>query len=307
MRWRMDDVRSGAAGWVKTAAYMVENKKLISRALDEFQRRGPMAASDFDSGAKSKGGWWGWSDAKRLLECLFAAGALGVHTRRPNFERIYALPDATLPSDIQALPTPARDDAQRQLLKIAIRAQGVATESDLRDYFRMNRQDTRARIAEMVENKELEPVTIEGWDVPAYRDLQAACPRKLNHAALLSPFDNAIWHRERTERLFQTRVRLEIYTPAEKRVHGYYVLPFLQDGAMTARVDLKADRKNSILLVQACHGEPETNTDTPSRLANELNRMAHWLGLAEIKVEQKGSLSAALRAELKASRAQPHP
>ncbi len=297
LRWRMEDVRSGAPGWVRTAAYLRDNKKLVDAALSEFTHRGPMTASEF-SGSKSKGGWWGWSDAKRLCESLFAGGVLGVRTRRNNFERVYGLAETILPPDIQALPTPARDEAQRALIMIAMHAQGTATESDLRDYFRMNRADVRARITELVENKQLEPVIVEGWAVPAYRDPFAKCPRRINHAALLSPFDNAIWHRERTERLFNTRVRLEIYTPAQKRIHGYYVLPFMQDGAITARVDLKADRKKNILLVHASHGEPESNGDTPARLAAELKRMAGWLGLSEIKVARKGSLHKALRGQI---------
>lgn len=175
---------------------------------------------------------------------------------------------------------------------------GVATAADLRDYFRLPLADTRARIAELVEMGELTPVAVKGWRHPAWLAPNAKAPRKVAATALLSPFDNLIWARDRTQRLFDVRVRLEIYTPAHKRAHGYYVLPFLQDEAITARVDLKSDRKAGQLRVQAAWREPDASPDTAARLATELTSMAGWLGLQEVRVVGKGDLAATLEAHL---------
>ncbi len=299
LRWRMADVRNGATGWVKTAAFMRDQKKLLRRVLDEICDRGSLAASDLDLGKKGSGGWWGWSDAKRALECLFAAGEITVTTRRSNFERVYGVPEKSMPAKILALKTPSRDMAQQQLICLALRALGIATETDLRDYFRMQAADTKRAIASLIEQGSILPVAVDGWTAPAYLDPEARCPRSAKHQALLSPFDNAIWHRDRTERLFGTRVRLEIYTPAAKRLHGYYVLPFLEGDAITARVDLKADRQTSTLIVKASHAEPAVTADTSALLAAELRKMSAWLGLGEIKVESRGSLARAVSTTLK--------
>jgi uncharacterized protein YcaQ len=177
---------------------------------------------------------------------------------------------------------------------MASRAYGVATEQDLRDYFRMGVAETKARIAELIEAGELLPVAVKGWRQPAYLDPAARRPRKVNANALLSPFDNLIWFRERAERLFGVKVRLEIYTPAHKRTHGYYVLPFLQGEAITARVDLKAERRAGVLVVQAAHSEPGADRETPARLGEELRLMAGWLGLERVEARPKGDLAPAL-------------
>jgi hypothetical protein len=171
---------------------------------------------------------------------------------------------------------------------------GVATAKDLRDYFRMPVEGAKARMAELVEEGAMVPVTVKGWKEQAFLDPAAKRPRKVDAQALLSPFDNLIWFRERTERMFGVRYRIEIYTPAEKRTHGYYVLPFLEGDALTAKVDLKSDRKAGVLIVQASHAEPWASTATPVRLAQELRLMAGWLGLSGVRVEKKGDLAEAL-------------
>ncbi len=293
-RWRMDDALNGVGAWKGIARFLRERRDFVDRALDEVAQRGPLSASELEIGGKGAGGWWGWSEAKRAVEGLFWTGELTTATRRGTFERVYGLPHKVHPKAITDLPTPPRDVAQREIVMIAARAMGVATMRDLRDYFRMGLEDIRARVGELVEVGALLPVTVKGWRETAFLDPNARLPRKIEGAALLSPFDNLIWFRERTERMFGVRIKLEIYTPAEQRVHGYYVLPFLEDDAITARVDLKADRKAGVLIVQASHAEPWASDQTPVRLAVELKCMAGWLGLETVKVEPKGDLAAAL-------------
>jgi uncharacterized protein YcaQ len=298
LRWRMADAHDGVGVWRGVARLLAERRELADRALAQIRDRGPLAASELEPGARGNGGWWGWSDAKRALEALFWTGEITAATRRGTFERVYGLPEKVLPRAVVEAPTPARADAQRELLRIAARAQGIATGRDLRDYFRMGVEESRQRLAELVEAGELVAVAVKGWRETAYLHAEARRPRRITTAALLSPFDNAVWFRDRTERMFGVRVRLEIYTPAEKRTHGYYVLPFLEDDALTARVDLKAERKAGVLRVQAAHAEPAATPDTPARLAAELNLMARWLGLASVAVEPRGDLADALATEV---------
>jgi uncharacterized protein YcaQ len=293
-RWRMQDARDGVGIWKGVARFRRERADFVERVLNEIATRGPMSASELEMGHKGEGGWWGWSDAKRAVEGLFWTGELTTATRRGTFERVYGLPEKVLPRAIMSLPTPPREEAQRELYRIAIRAMGVATAKDLRDYFRMPVEGAKTRLAELVEDGSVLPVAVKGWREPAYLDPAARWPRRIEAQALLSPFDNLIWFRERTERMFGVRYRIEIYTPAAKRTHGYYVLPFLEGDALTARVDLKADRKAGTLLVQASHAEPWASDETPVKLAAELKLMAGWLGLENVRVEPRGDLAGAL-------------
>lgn len=294
LRWRMADAHDGLGVWKGVARFLRERRDFVDRVLDEIRDRGPLAASELEIGHKGEGGWWGWSEAKRAVECLFWTGELTAATRRGTFERVYGLPETVLPAAVLDAPTPDRAEAHRRLYRIAAGAMGIATARDLRDYFRMPVDGARQRLAELVEDGSLVPVTVKGWREPAYLDPAARRPRRIHAEALLSPFDNLIWFRDRTERMFGVRYRIEIYTPAHKRRHGYYVLPFLEGDALTARVDLKADRKAGVLLVQSAYAEPWTSGETPIRLAAELRRMAGWLGLEAIRVEPRGDLSAAL-------------
>lgn len=297
LRWRMERARGGAM-WTGLSRFGREKRDYIDGVLAEIERRGPVTGADFAEGPRGAPGWWSWSDGKRALEWLFWAGLITTRTRN-GFERVYDLTERALPARIVNLPTPHEADAQRDLVRIAARATGVATAADLRDYFRLPLADARERVAELVEAGELTPAAVEGWRQPAYLAAGARTPRKVAGAALLSPFDNLIWTRDRTERLFGTRVRLEIYTPAHKRTHGYYVLPFLEDEAITARVDLKSDRKAGTLLVQAAWREPDATADTAARLAGELRRMTGWLGLERVEIVGKGDLAAALEAAVR--------
>ena len=303
LRWRMARAEAGEM-WSGLARFGRERRAYIDEVLKEIERRGPVTGADFNDAPRGAAGWWSWSDGKRALEWLFWAGRITTRTRR-GFERVYDLTERALPARILNLPTPDEADAQRELVRIAARALGVATQADLRDYFRLPLADARARVAELVEAGELTPVAVKGWRQPAFLAPGAKRPRKVAAAALLSPFDNLIWTRDRTERLFGTRVRLEIYTPAHKRTHGYYVLPFLEDETITARVDLKADRQAGVLRVQAAWREPDATAQTAERLAAELRRMAGWLDLGPVATTGKGDLAGALDDALASRRFRP--
>jgi uncharacterized protein YcaQ len=295
-RWRMQRARDGET-WGGLAKFGRERRAYIEDVLARIEREGPVTGGDFAED-KREAGWWNWSDGKRALEWLFWAGHITTRTRR-GFERVYDLVERVLPPEIVNAPTPDEADAHRQLLRLAAGALGVATETDLRDYFRMPVAQTRARLAELVEAGDLEPVAVEGWGKPAFLSPAARVPRRASACALLSPFDNLIFCRDRAERLFGARIRLEIYTPAHKREHGYYVLMFLQGEAITARVDLKSDRQAGVLRVQAAHLEPGARVaDTAPALADELRRMAAWLGLDAVAVADRGGLAQALAVEV---------
>ncbi len=293
LRWRMARAQAGQGLWSGTSKFGAERRPLIDSILAEVTARGPLTVGDLEDGGKAQGAWWGWSDGKRALEWLFWAGLLTSAGRR-GFARIYDLPERVMP-DILALPTPDTAEAQRTLLTVAARSLGVATTRDLRDYWRINPTDGAARVAELAEAGVIEPVAVKGWAQPAWLTTGATGCRP-RQAALISPFDPLLWHRDRSERLFDFRYRIEIYTPAHKREHGYYVLPFLMGDRIAARVDLKADRANRCLLVQAAHLEPGAAPDaTATALANELKLAAGWSGCDRIEVMPRGDLAAALQ------------
>ena len=296
LRWRMARARDGQM-WTGLARFGRERADHIERVRAEIERRGPVVGGDFAEGPRGAPGWWAWSDGKRALEWLFWAGEITTKTRR-GFERVYDLTERVLPRAVRDAPTPTETEACRELVRISARALGVATEPDLRDYFRLPVDLARQAVRELVEAGELTPVKVRGWRQAAYLWPEARRPRRVEATALLSPFDNLIWTRDRTERLFGVRVRLEIYTPAEKRSHGYYVLPFLEGETITARVDLKADRKAGVLRVQAAWREDATGPETAARLAEELRRMAGWLGLERVETTGRGDLARDLSAAL---------
>ena len=298
LRWRMARAERGEGGvWGQVRVFAGERRAEAEALRRRIEVEGPMAASDVE-GEKGAGGWWGWSASKSALEWLFWSGQITTRTRRPSFERVYDLTERVLPPAVLVAPTPLEADAHRALLALAARALGVATMKDLRDYFRQSPEDARPAVAELVEAGELIPAEVEGWSQPAFLHKDAARPRKVRTTALLAPFDPLIWERSRTERLWGVRYRIEIYTPAHKREHGYYVLPFLMDEALVARVDLKSDRALGILRVQAAHAEPCAPPETAERLAAELRLMAGWLGLGAVVVEKKGDLAERLGAAL---------
>lgn len=292
-QWQMRHAETGRNIYSGLANFGRERGDLIAEMERRIAIDGPLAASDIE-GQRGQGGWWGWSEAKTTLEWLFWAGRITARERKPSFERIYDLPERVIPQAVRDLPVPDEADAIRQLTRTAASALGIATASCLRDYYRLPAAGYADRIAELVDAGQLIPVKVKGWSQQAYLSPDARFPRKVEARALLSPFDPLVWERARTERLFDFRYRIEIYTPAEKRVHGYYVLPFLLGERIVARIDLKADRAASTLLVQAAHAEPFAPEETAEQLYQELRLMADWLGLAHIKIAPSGDLAPAL-------------
>lgn len=278
LRWRMERADRGKAGYLGMRIFAGERRADVMAVLDRIRQEGPLAASDFES---SRTGWWEWSDSKRMLEWLFYAGHITTATRRRSFERVYDLTERVIPLSILNLPALPEAEAHRQLIEQSARALGIATAGELRDYFRLAPQEAHAAIAMLVEEGVLILATVPGWP-KAFLHRDARRPRRIHARALLAPFDPLIWERARTERLFGFRYRIEIYVPAEKRQHGYYVLPFLLGDRLVARADLKADRKASRLLVHAVHLEPEAPPETEEELGMELVKLAHWLGLSDV-------------------------
>ncbi|AKT43613.1 winged helix-turn-helix domain-containing protein [Chondromyces crocatus] len=290
-RWRME--RAGQEAWGRMKTLGRERPDFVRAVLDEVTTRGPLPASELsDAGHRPKAGMWSWSDGKTALEWLFWSGQITAAGRRPSFERLYDLPERVLPPLVLTTPVPDPHAAQRSLLLRAARALGVATARDLADYFRIRPPEARPRLAELVELGSLHEVDVEGFGETAYLHPEARAPRRVEASALLSPFDSLVWERNRTERLFGMRLRLEIYTPAEKRVHGYYVLPFLLGETLVARVDLKADRTASTLRVQGAFAEAgHARPEVAAALARELRAMADWLTLERIIIASRGDLA----------------
>jgi uncharacterized protein YcaQ len=286
LRWRMARADRGEAGWKGLRVFATERRAEAVAVLEWIRNEGPRGASDFEEG-RGRAGWWEWTDSKRALEWLFWAGHITTATRRGNFERVYDLTGRVIPAEILALPTPDQGEAQRALIERAARALGVATALELRDYFRLGSDEAKPAIETLVETGILKPVEVPGWARFAYLHRDARLPRRLSARALLAPFDPLVWERSRTLRLFGFHYRIEFYTPADKRQHGYYVLPFLLGDRLVARLDLKADRQGGRLLVLAVHFEPHAPSDAMEAIAEELYAMADWLGLSRIVLPSK--------------------
>ena len=300
LRWRM--ARAEKLTYKPVRRLAAEKPELIESVLRTVRERGPIRAADIAAPMrKDKNPWFNWSEGKIALDYLFFAGSVCA-AHRVRFERHYDLPERVLPEAVLAAPTPAEDEAQRELVLIAAARLGVATEPDLGDYFRLSRADSKARVAELVDAGALTAARVEGWSAPAYATARLPAPAH-EARALLTPFDPLVWSRPRTERLFGFRYRIEIYTPAAKRVHGYYVLPFLLGDRLVARVDVKSDRSAGVLRVLGAFAEPAADPGAVApELADELRLLAGWLELDQVSVARNGDLAGRLAKTVTAAR-----
>jgi uncharacterized protein YcaQ len=295
-RFRMAEMKP----WGSLRRLLDDLPGYVEGVLGEVTDRGPLAVSDLDDPGERGGPWWGHAPGKQALEWLFASGRITA-TRTNTFGRRYDLPERVVPAWALDEEPLDRAAAYRRLLVAAARHHGVGTAADLADYYRLHVPTARGVLADLTADKAIVKVDVEGWRQPAYLHPEAVLPRRIGGTALLSPFDSLIWKRERVERIFGFRYRIEIYVPKDDRQFGYYVLPFLLDGELVARVDLKADRNGRRLLVQAAHLEPGNDRDRVAReLAAELAGMASWLGLEESVVMDRGDLATALRTKVDA-------
>ena len=287
-QWRMDARRAKQladdTGWAHN------NGAMLDWLRAELAATGPIAASQIEHDAnKGSGSWWGWSDVKYGLEYLFGWGEV-VSAGRTRFERTYALAEQRVPAEILAT-TVAETDAVRQLMALGARAHGVGTLADIADYYRIKTGPARLAADELVDSGELVPVTVEGWKQAGYLHRDARIPRRVEAAALLSPFDPVVWARPRAERMFDFHYRIEIYTPAHKRVFGYYSLPVLVDDRIVGRVDLKSDRQNRVLRVQSAWREPGAPAEVEQRVAPLVEAARVWQGLDTVEVVDRGDLA----------------
>ncbi len=299
MQHRMASYRSRQGKWDSTDA----RHAMVPQVLADLAALGPSTARDLDDGRpRDRDHWgWNWSDARRTLDYLSVVGEVAIAGRNRQFEVIYDLPERVLPAAILATPTPSPAEANRELIRRAARSHGLGTFACLRDYYRMGMAETKQAVAELVEAGELLPVTVEGWDRVSFLHHEARLPRAVRARALLSPFDPVCWERARAEALFGFHYRIEIYVPAAQRRYGYYVLPFLLGDQLVGRVDLKADRARGRLLVQAAYAEDGAPADTAEELAQELIRLAQWLGLPDIHIVGRGDLADPVAAALRSA------
>lgn len=295
LRWRMHEDHAWG-GMVNVAARRPE---LLQQLREAVAERGPVTLGELEHlgdaikrGKAAPGNMWNWSDAKKAVELLFWKGEVSAIRNPASFGRHYVLPERVLPDAVLAAPTPSDDEAMKALLLRAARSHGVGTARCLADYHRLNIVTARPLLAELVADGLLRAVEVQGWRQPAFLHPEAALPRWVRGSALLSPFDSLVWERSRVEALFGFRYRIEIYVPAAKRVHGYYVLPFLHDGALVARVDLKADRQAGVLRVRGAHAEPcfEQDRSLPA-LVERLRELAGFLDLTDVAVDPNGDLA----------------
>ncbi|MGM7670847.1 winged helix-turn-helix domain-containing protein [Microbacterium sp. A93] len=304
-RFRMDAFRSR---WeADPESWMSRNARTLAWVKDELRGRGPLRPAQLRADApRERGTWWDWDDVKLALEHLWRTGDVAISGRR-GFERQYALEEQVIPDEARERVVP-RDDAIRELVHRAARSTGVATESDLADYYRIrDRKAVRQAVDELVDSGDLQPVDVRGWErggrpVPAWLHRDAVLPRQVDAVAILTPFDPVVWFRERALRAFALDYRIEIYVPAHKRRYGYYSLPVLVGDRIVARVDLKADRASSTLQVQSAWWEPQARPGDAEPIARELTLAATWQGLENVSVSGWGDAAEAVAAALRVAR-----
>ncbi|MGM7678397.1 winged helix-turn-helix domain-containing protein [Microbacterium sp. A94] len=304
-QFRMDDFRRR---WeTDPDSWLNQNARTIAWVKDELRTRGPLRPAELRADApRERGAWWDWDEVKNALEHLWRIGDVAVSGRQ-GFERRYALAEQEIPAEVRER-TVSRDEAIRELVRRAARSSGVATEADFGDYYRIrDRPAVRQAIDELVSSAELIPVQVRGWErggspVPTWMHQDAVLPRRVDAAAILSPFDPVVWFRERALRAFDLDYRIEIYVPAHKRRFGYYSLPVLVGDRIVARVDLKADRATSTLQVQSAWWEPQARPDDADPIARELALAARWQGLDNVSVSGWGNAAETLAGALHVER-----
>ena len=286
-RWRMNQ----ALKWKRLSELETEHPEYVRSVYNQVAERGPIRTNDLDApGDRDATQMWGWSNGKVALEALFLKGVITT-ADRPNFIRMYDVAERVIPSDALDADAPGHDDALAELLLLAAGYLGVGTADDLADYHRIRMPAARPVLKRLVETGDLEQVEVEGWDKDGYMLPDTPLPRRNGGTALLSPFDNLIWYRPRVERIWGFHYRIEIYVPEPKRVFGYYVLPFLLDGDLVARVDLKSDRSSNALQVKGAFAEPGVDRKRVGReLRTELENVAAWLDLDDVVVARNGDL-----------------
>lgn len=286
-RFRMDTEPQ----WKAFSKMKDEHPEYLDQVLAAVRERGPLTVSDLEDRGPRTGPWWGRDKGKIALEYLFDKGLITA-SNRVKFKREYDLPERVHPPAVLAAPDVSAHDAQKQLLMLGARSLGVGTAEDIGDYYRIRMPVTRPLLDELAVEGQLERVQVKGWDKPAYLHPEASSPHSVPSRALLSPFDPVVWCRDRALRLYDFHYRIEIYVPEPKRVYGYYVLPFLLDGDLVGRVDLKADRQNGVLLVKGAWHEPGADpTHVARELADELRQYSTWLGLGAVDIADNGTLA----------------
>lgn len=310
----------------RTHEYMRSGRGRYMREIyDEVAEKGPVSAAELSNPGKHSAGWWGWwgsGNGKATLEHLYDSGFLAIAGRR-GFERVYDITERVIPSTALDVPVPPREEAMKQLIVLAAKACGIGTLSDITRYFHIDgwrdrmpagprwtwskrpgrRRDkpiAKRLVAELVEEKRLLPVRVEGWKDQAYTHPQVRIPAAFHARGLVTPFDSLVWDRGRIERLFGMKYTIEMYVPPRKRIYGYYVCPFLMGDTLVARCDLKADRQRKILMVRSAFLEPGQDARAVVReLADELRCMQAWLKLDGIEISNQGGLAAALSRSVK--------
>jgi len=302
-RFMKERARNGDTwgGLVKLAS---QEGDYIADVLQEVSDRGPIKANQLSNPRPRKGEWWGSRSIGTLaLDYLFRVGAVGVR-RVGNFEKEFDLLERIVPPAVIAQPTPAVDDALKELLVRSAAALGVGTGPCLTDYFRLPKRLVKPLFAELVEGERLVLCDVPGTDRPTYMHPDTVVPRSMHARALLSPFDPIVWFRDRASWLFDFDYRIEIYVPKPKRKYGYYVLPFLLGDEIVGRCDLKTDRNDGVLRLLAAFAEPGIDTDKAdlgaiaADLAAELQQLATMVGVDQVSVDCRGRLADAVKQQL---------
>ncbi len=283
--------RRGAAGHRVTPAAA---RRVRARLAD-----GPLTTREI-GGAKRSGEWWDWSESKEAIEYLLNIGEV-ICTERTGWRRVYDLAERVVPSalrrgrgwvDDDGVAGPADEACLRQLVAEGARTIGIGPTGDIADVHRLPNAAVTAHAADVG----LVRVSVRGWPGAVWSTPEALAwldtsSRPRHRTTLLSPFDSLIWHRARTERLFGMTHRLEAYTPAPKRVHGYFAMPVLHRGALIARVDPKRD--GSTLIADRVTIEGAATQDVIDGVASALREAAEWVGCTSIRIGATTPASAA--------------